>query len=176
MEPMEPMEPKYKQGDGVIVTNVGVGVICSNPEYEYDDEEQTSGDWTYLVSFNEINDNGWFGEKEMEDYTNTHRGAGMKKRFIVEIEYADNGIEVSNKIIRPVSYEPSMSDQYDSDLVTEVVKEMKDAFEYGDLEAVDELLRFIPRTNLVQYLPEEEWEKWMTPEELKDIYEGRSKQ
>jgi len=67
------VNPKYKQGDGVIVTNVGVGIICSEPEYEFDDEAQSTGDWTYLVSFNEINDNGWFGEKEMEDYTNSHR-------------------------------------------------------------------------------------------------------
>ena len=54
--------------DAVVVAKVGAGVICSEPEYEYKDEAQTEGEWTYLVSFNEINDNGWFGESEMLDY------------------------------------------------------------------------------------------------------------
>ena len=57
--------PKYKKGDAVIVTNVGIGTIFDGPELEYEDEEQTKEVWTYLVSFNEINDIGWFSENEM---------------------------------------------------------------------------------------------------------------
>jgi len=67
-------------------------------------------------------------------------------------------------------FEPSMNDQYESPLVTRVLEHIKNAFEMGDIEAVDELLRFCPRVNLIQYLPEEEWEKWMTDEERKEIY------
>lgn len=68
-------------------------------------------------------------------------------------------------------YEPTMSMQYESPLVSAVIEEMKRAFESGDVEAVDELLRFCPRINLIQYaIPEEEWEKWLTKEELAEIY------
>ena len=72
-------------------------------------------------------------------------------------------------------YEPLMNDQYDSPFIDAVLDEMRNAFAIEDLEAIDELLRFIPRINLVQYLPEEEWEKWMSKEELADIYAGKSK-
>jgi len=72
-----------------------------------------------------------------------------------------------------MKYEPSMNDQYESPLVSRVIEKMKEAFEYGDVEAVDELLRFCPRVNLIQYLPEEEWENWMTKEEEKIIYPWR---
>ena len=134
-------EPRYKQGDAVVVAKVGAGVICSEPEYEYKDEAQTEGEWTYLVSFNEINDNGWFGESEMT-------GVVMDKD------------------------EPTMSEQYESPLVTKIIEEMAKGFLSGDVEAIDELLRFCPRINLIQYgIPEEEWEKWLTKEELADIYD-----
>ena len=68
------------------------------------------------------------------------------------------------------TYEPTMSDQYESPLVTRVLEGIRSAFEMGDIEAVDELLRFCPRENLIQYLPEEEWQDWATKEELTSIY------
>jgi len=69
-------------------------------------------------------------------------------------------------------FEPLMIDQYESPLVTRVVEEIKEAVRNSDVEAVDELLRFCPRINLIQYLPEDEWEKWMTQKEKKEIYKN----
>ena len=68
------------------------------------------------------------------------------------------------------THEPTMNEQYESPLGTRVVEEVRSAFETGDIEAFDELLRFCPRTNLIQYLPEEEWFDWMTEEEGIEIY------
>jgi len=67
-------------------------------------------------------------------------------------------------------YEPSMNEQYESPLVSRVIEQMRSAFEIGDVEAVDELLRFCPRVNLIQYIDEEEWGKWATKKELEAIY------
>ena len=58
-----------------------------------------------------------------------------------------------------------------SPLIDRVLKQMDDDFADGDIEAVDELLRFIPRLNLIQYLGEDEWERWATKAELKEIYD-----
>ena len=63
-----------------------------------------------------------------------------------------------------------MKDQYESPLTTAVVDQIKESIGMNDVEAIDELLRFCPRINLIQYLPEEEWEKWATKAELKEIY------
>lgn len=44
-------------------------------------------------------------------------------------------------------------------LIDRVVEQIKDDIAMGDIEALEELLRFIPKENLIQYLPEEEWEE-----------------
>lgn len=66
-------------------------------------------------------------------------------------------------------YEPPYAGDT-SPLVDAVLDEMGDAFATGELEAVDELLRFIPRLNLIQFLPEEQWQKFMTKEEKEELY------
>jgi uncharacterized protein with PIN domain len=45
-------------------------------------------------------------------------------------------------------------------LIDRVIVEIQRDFAMGDLTALDELLSFIPRENLLGYLPEEEWEKY----------------
>jgi hypothetical protein len=47
-----------------------------------------------------------------------------------------------------------------SSLIDRVIEEIRKDFAIGDLTALDELLSFIPRENLIGYLPEEEWEKY----------------
>lgn len=47
-----------------------------------------------------------------------------------------------------------------STLIDRVIEEIKGDINCGDLTALDELLTFIPRENLLSYLPEEEWEKY----------------
>lgn len=43
-------------------------------------------------------------------------------------------------------------------LIERVIDNIKRDIEYGDVEAIEELLRFCPTTNLINYLPEEDWE------------------
>jgi hypothetical protein len=43
-----------------------------------------------------------------------------------------------------------------SDLIDRVMDQMAKDFEGGDLTAVEELLKSVPRNNLIAYLPEEE--------------------
>ena len=45
-------------------------------------------------------------------------------------------------------------------LINRVIEQIKTDLAYGELEAVEELLSFIPKENLVGFLPEEEWEKY----------------
>ena len=45
-------------------------------------------------------------------------------------------------------------------LIDAVIDDLKKGFEYGDYTVLDELLHFIPKKNLVQALPEEEWKKY----------------
>ena len=47
-----------------------------------------------------------------------------------------------------------------SSLIDRVIEEVRKDFAMGDLTALDELLSFIPRENLIAYLPEEEWSKY----------------
>ena len=47
-----------------------------------------------------------------------------------------------------------------SSLINRVIEEIRKDFAMGDLTALDELLTFVPRENLIGYLPEEEWEKY----------------
>jgi hypothetical protein len=45
-------------------------------------------------------------------------------------------------------------------LIDRVIVEIQRDFAMGDLTALDELLSFIPRENLIGFLPEEEWEEY----------------
>jgi hypothetical protein len=45
-------------------------------------------------------------------------------------------------------------------LIERVVEEIKNDLFHGDVTALEELLSFVPRENLLGYLPEEEWEKY----------------
>ena len=47
-----------------------------------------------------------------------------------------------------------------SKLIERVLVEIQRDFAMGDLTALDELLTFVPRENLLAYLPEEEWEQY----------------
>lgn len=45
-------------------------------------------------------------------------------------------------------------------LINRVLEQVKADLSIGDLTALDELLTFVPRENLIAYLPEEEWSKY----------------
>jgi hypothetical protein len=47
-----------------------------------------------------------------------------------------------------------------SSLINRAIEEIKSDISMGDLTALDELLSFVPRKNLLAFLPEEEWEKY----------------
>ena len=47
-----------------------------------------------------------------------------------------------------------------SKLIERVVEQIKSDLSMGDVESLEELLSFVPRENLLGYLPEEEWEKY----------------
>ena len=47
-----------------------------------------------------------------------------------------------------------------SKLIDEVLDLIKDQIQEGDVTAVEELLTLVPRENLIQFLPEEEWHKY----------------
>lgn len=52
-------------------------------------------------------------------------------------------------------------------LVNQVIDDLKNSFENGDYTVLEELLWFVPNKNLLQALPEEEWDKY--PEIKKTI-------
>lgn len=47
-----------------------------------------------------------------------------------------------------------------SSLIERVVEQIKSDLFNGWEESIEELLSFVPRENLIGYLPEEEWEKY----------------
>ena len=47
-----------------------------------------------------------------------------------------------------------------SKLIERVLEQIKSDLSMGDLTAIEELLSFVPRENLIGYLPEEEWEQY----------------
>lgn len=49
-------------------------------------------------------------------------------------------------------------------LLEEVISQIQIDIQNGDIESLEELLKFIENKRLVQYLPEENWEKYL------DIY------
>ena len=55
-------------------------------------------------------------------------------------------------------YEPTLAEGV-SPLVDDVLVRIQKDIEQGDLTAIDEMLRFVPRHILIGYLPEEQWEK-----------------
>jgi hypothetical protein len=47
-----------------------------------------------------------------------------------------------------------------SRLIERVLEQIKADLFNDDVEAIEELLSFVPRENLIGYLPEEEWEQY----------------
>ena len=47
-----------------------------------------------------------------------------------------------------------------SSLIERVVEQIKSDLSNGWEESIEELLSFVPRENLIGYLPEEEWDKY----------------
>jgi hypothetical protein len=45
-------------------------------------------------------------------------------------------------------------------LIERVLEQIKADLSMGDVTALDELLTFVPKENLIGYLPEEEWERY----------------
>ena len=45
-------------------------------------------------------------------------------------------------------------------LINAVIKQILEDVNYSDMTAIHELLSFIPKENLIQFLPEEEWSKY----------------
>ena len=46
------------------------------------------------------------------------------------------------------------------DLINKVIEQIKDDFFNGDIEPIEELLKFIPVENLIGYLSEDEWKQF----------------
>ena len=45
-------------------------------------------------------------------------------------------------------------------LIERVLEQIKNDLAMGDVEAIEELLSFVPKENLIGFLPEEEWERF----------------
>ena len=45
-------------------------------------------------------------------------------------------------------------------LIDRVLEQIKEDVAVGDVTAIEELLTFVPKENLIQYLPEKEWENF----------------
>jgi hypothetical protein len=53
-----------------------------------------------------------------------------------------------------------MMEELKQELLNDVISEITEAIRYADHEALEELLNFVPVTNLIEYLPEEVWDKY----------------
>jgi hypothetical protein len=53
-----------------------------------------------------------------------------------------------------------MMEELKQELLNDVILEITDAINHSDHEALEELLNFLPVENLIEYLPEEVWEKY----------------
>jgi hypothetical protein len=50
-------------------------------------------------------------------------------------------------------------------IIEAVINQMREDFEMGDVTAIYELLEFVPKRNLLGYLPEEEADSLVNPNE-----------
>lgn len=57
-----------------------------------------------------------------------------------------------------------IKDYLNSPLIDAVVKQIKSDLSHNDETAICELLSFVPEKNLIQFLPEEQWEKFKKKE------------
>lgn len=100
-------------------------------------------------------------------------------RYIGNVQIIQERIKTIKDLIKIVK-ENTMSNEYEkpyaegeSQLVNEVIELMKDqvcSAEAGaDWTAIDELLRFVPRHNLINFLPDEAQEKYKTGAEKKEL-------
>jgi hypothetical protein len=62
---------------------------------------------------------------------------------------------------------PSLAEQPDNPLTNRVIEVIFEDVDKGlSTEALDELLRFCPKINLIQFLNEDEWDNFATEEEM----------
>tara|TARA_R110000851_G_scaffold4416_1_gene17951 strand:+ start:2484 stop:3020 length:537 start_codon:yes stop_codon:yes gene_type:complete len=112
----------------------------------------------------------WIESETVTIFTPSNIGQGIKVTFnprvqpnwVCDGEIVDKGrfdvlytYESGVYQIRSASLD-GMEEIEDMDnLVDSVIEKIKDDIKYGDLTAIDELLRFVPKENLIGYLPEE---------------------
>ena len=53
-----------------------------------------------------------------------------------------------------------MKEELDNNLIDAVIEGMKNDIDNGDVTAIQALLSFCPVNNLIQFLPEEQWNKF----------------
>ena len=94
-------------------------------------------------------------ENGVYEYGVYHNGGGMEE--IIEVEYDFKGAEEwSHSTQYPFTNSQLQSIMLEDmdNLVDSVIEKIKEDIKDGDLTAIDELLRFVPKENLIGYLPE----------------------
>lgn len=106
-----------------------------------------------------------------EGMTFTCRNEKTGKCYSVDLgELKENGeVDEKNAVLpmTQVQYEEdnacdgaAKKEKVNQKLVDAVIEDMKKNFAVGDYTVLDELLKFIPKVNLLQALPEEDWSKF----------------
>ena len=54
-------------------------------------------------------------------------------------------------------------------LLERVTEQFRENISYGDYEAIEELLAFVPVENLIAFLPEEEWKNFTSKKQKRGI-------
>jgi len=63
-------------------------------------------------------------------------------------------------VIQAIKEAKNEQEERKQKLVDNVIEDLKKSFADGDYTVLDELLKFIPSKNLIQALPEEDWENY----------------
>ena len=95
------------------------------------------------VSFNPRVQPNWVCDGEIVD----------KGRF--DVLYSVNSVVYQIRSASTISTLDGMETEDMDNLVDSVIDQIKEDINGGDLTAIDELLRFVPKENLIGYLPEE---------------------
>ena len=104
--------------------------------------------WDYVGDF--ICIDAWLTDDDMEE------GKVIAKIDLVtgELTYNDDRAKTDNYA------QEIIKEGLNQVLLDRVVKRIELDLEQGDVSAVEELLQFIPRKNLIGFLPEEEWKNF----------------
>ena len=62
--------------------------------------------------------------------------------------------------MRKTKFIPEVPDDIHFNLIDDCIEEIKENIRLNDLTAMDELLRYIPIKNLIQFLNEDKWSKY----------------